>query len=125
MPDKNKKRKVGRPPVKRNPIPVFDTDADFRNYLLNVGLEVVEEMKEQAMRRNNIKSSNASLVRAKATQHKTVLEAIKTLNSILKDKQIDLLEVKLNSLAMGIVPSSNQAIELNDIQKQFEKIKEV
>lgn len=125
MPDKNKKRKVGRPPVERNPIPVFDTDADFRNYLLNVGLEVVEEMKEQAMRRNNVKSSNASLVRAKATQHKTVLEAIKTLNSILKDKQIDLLEVKLNSLAMGIVPSSNQAIELNDIQKQFEKIKEV
>ena len=90
------KRKVGRPPVKRNPIPSFKNDADFRNYLLNVGLEVVEEMKEQAMRRNNIKSSNATLVRAKATQHKTVLEAIKTLNAILKDKQIDLLEVKLN-----------------------------
>ena len=119
------KRKVGRPPVKRNPIPSFKNDADFRNYLLNVGLEVVEEMKEQAMKRNNIKSSNATLVRAKATQHKTVLEAIKTLNAILKDKQIDLLEVKLNSLAMGIVPSSNQAVELGELKTQFEKIKEV
>ena len=119
------KRKVGRPPVKRNPIPSFKNDADFRNYLLNVGLEVVEEMKEQAMRRNNIKSSNATLVRAKATQHKTVLEAIKTLNAILKDKQIDLLEVKLNSLAMGVVPSSNQSVELGELKTQFEKIKEV
>ena len=119
------KRKVGRPPVKRNPIPSFKNDADFRNYLLNVGLEVVEEMKEQAMKRNNIKSSNATLVRAKATQHKTVLEAIKTLNAILKDKQIDLLEVKLNSLAMGVVPSSNQAVELGELKTQFEKIKEV
>ena len=120
-----KKRKVGRPPVKKNPLPSFNTDAEFRNYLLNVGLEVVEEMKEQAMKRNNIKSSNASLVRAKATQHKTVLEAIKTLNAILKDKQIDLLEVKLNSLAMGVVPSSNTAIQLNDLKNEFEKIKEV
>ena len=119
------KRKVGRPPVKRNPIPSFKNDADFRNYLLNVGLEVVEEMKEQAMKRNNIKSSNATLVRAKATQHKTVLEAIKTLNAILKDKQIDLLEVKLNSLAMGVVPSSNQSVELAELKTQFEKIKEV
>ena len=119
------KRKVGRPPVKRNPIPSFKNDADFRNYLLNVGLEVVEEMKEQAMKRNNIKSSNATLVRAKATQHKTVLEAIKTLNAILKDKQIDLLEVKLNSLAMGVVPQSNQAVELGELKTQFEKIKEV
>lgn len=120
-----KKRKVGRPPVKKNPIPSFNTDADFRQYLLNVGLEVVEEMKEQAMKRNNIKSSNATLVRAKATQHKTVLEAIKTLNAILKDKQIDLLEVKLNSLAMGIVPQSNQALEFGELKTQFEKIKEV
>ena len=119
------KRKVGRPPVKRNPIPSFKNDADFRNYLLNVGLEVVEEMKEQAMKRNNIKSSNATLVRAKATQHKTVLEAIKTLNAILKDKQIDLLEVKLNSLSMGVVPQSNQAVELGELKSQFEKIKEV
>ena len=119
------KRKVGRPPVKRNPIPSFKNDADFRNYLLNVGLEVVEEMKEQAMKRNNIKSSNATLVRAKATQHKTVLEAIKTLNAILKDKQIDLLEVKLNSLSMGVVPSSNQSVELAELKTQFEKIKEV
>ena len=119
------KRKVGRPPVKRNPIPSFKNDAEFRNYLLNVGLEVVEEMKEQAMKRNNIKSSNATLVRAKATQHKTVLEAIKTLNAILKDKQIDLLEVKLNSLAMGVIPSSNQAVELGELKTQFEKIKEV
>ena len=119
------KRKVGRPRVKRNPIPSFKNDADFRNYLLNVGLEVVEEMKEQAMKRNNIKSSNATLVRAKATQHKTVLEAIKTLNAILKDKQIDLLEVKLNSLAMGVVPSSNQSVELGELKTQFEKIKEV
>ena len=119
------KRKVGRPPVKRNPIPSFKSDAEFRNYLLNVGLEVVEEMKEQAMKRNNIKSSNATLVRAKATQHKTVLEAIKTLNAILKDKQIDLLEVKLNSLAMGVVPSSNQSVELAELKTQFEKIKEV
>lgn len=119
------KRKVGRPPVKRNPIPSFKNDADFRNYLLNVGLEVVEEMKEQAMKRNNIKSSNATLVRAKATQHKTVLEAIKTLNAILKDKQIDLLEVKLNSLSMGVVPQSNQAVELGELKTQFEKIKEV
>lgn len=119
------KKKVGRPPVKRNPIPSFKNDADFRNYLLNVGLEVVEEMKEQAMKRNNIKSSNATLVRAKATQHKTVLEAIKTLNAILKDKQIDLLEVKLNSLSMGVVPQSNQAVELGELKTQFEKIKEV
>ena len=120
-----KKRKVGRPPVKRNPIPSFNTDAEFRQYLLNVGLEVVEEMKEQALRRNNVKSSNASLVRAKATQHKTVLEAIKTLNTILKDKQIDLLEVKLNSIEMGVIPSSNTALQIEDLKSKFEKIKEV
>ena len=47
------------------------------------------------------------------------------LNAILKDKQIDLLEVKLNSLTMGIVPASNQDVELQELKNQFEKIKEV
>lgn len=121
------KKKRGRPKKAPKPRPIFDSDADFRQYLLDIGLDIVLEMKDQALKKNNIKKPE--IARAKTGQYKLVLDAIKTINTILKDKQLDILETKINNFEMGLNPGANSdapaIIEVENFNKELEKIKEL
>lgn len=119
-----KKRGRGRPKKAPKPRPKFDNDAEFRQYLLDIGLDIVLEMKDQALKKNNIKKPE--IARAKTGQYKLVLDAIKTINMILKDKQLDLLETKINNFELGLTPGVNDGavIEFEKLQDNLKEIKE-
>lgn len=118
------KRKRGRPKKEPKPRPVFDSDADLRQYLLDIGIDIVLEMKEQALKKNNIKKPE--IARAKTGQYKLVLDAIKTINMVLKDRQLDILETKINNFELGLNHDDNEAviIEFDKLQDDFREIKE-
>ena len=94
------KIKRGRPKKKAPELPNFKTERDVRNYLLKTGLELSLELKNIAMKKNNIKRPDVS--NAKNQQYKTALASLKTINEILKDKQLDKLEEKLELMENGI-----------------------
>ena len=119
-----------------NQLPEFKNDRDIRNYLLETGLILSLELKEQAVKTNNIKKANIS--NAKNQQYKTALSSLKIINDILKDKQLDNLEEKLQMMEEGIISSSvNQEVlivedlpeetvekleKLQQLQNELEKI---
>ena len=98
------KRKRGRPKKPKPELPKFKNDRDIREYLLGVGLELSLELKEHAVKTNNIK--NPKVTSAKTQQYKTALSSLKIVNDILKDKQLDNLEEKLQLMEEGIISSS-------------------
>jgi len=101
---KEPKRKRGRPKKPKAKLPEFKNDRDIRNYLLETGLILSLELKEQAVKTNNIKKPN--IANAKRQQYKTALDSLKIINDILKDKQLDNLEEKLQLMEEGIISSS-------------------
>ena len=101
---KETKRKRGRPKKPKPELPEFKNDRDIRNYLLETGLILSLELKEQAVKKNNIKKPNVT--NAKRQQYKTALDSLKIVNEILKDKQLDNLEEKLQLMEEGIISSS-------------------
>lgn len=126
MQDKaKKKRSRGRPKKQKLEIPIFDNNAEFRQYLLDVGLAIVVEVKDQALKRGNIKKPE--IARAKNSQYKVVLDAIKILDGILKNTQIDEMETKLNSLTLGLTPGSDEIpkIGVEKLQDDLKELKEV
>ena len=68
------KRKRGRPKKPKAELPEFKNDRDIRNYLLETGLILSLELKEQAVKTNNIKKANIS--NAKNQQYKTALSSL-------------------------------------------------
>lgn len=88
--EKPKKRKRGRPPKKKAELPTFKNERDIRKYLLDTSLELALELKENAVKKNNIKKPNVA--NAKNQQYKTALTSLKVANEILKDIQIDKFE---------------------------------
>ena len=130
------KRKRGRPKKPKPKLPEFKNDRDIRNYLLETGLSLSLELKEQAVKKNNIKKP--TVTNAKNQQYKTALSSLKIVNEILKDKQLDNLEEKLQLMEEGIITSSvnhdnlleedlpEETIEklekLQQIQEELEKI---
>lgn len=123
----NGKKKRGRPKKKPKARPQFDSDADLRQYLLDIGLDIVLEMKDQALKKNNIKKPE--IARAKTGQYKLVLDAIKTINMVLKDRQLDLLETKINNFELGLNPGANPGddpamLEFGKLQDNLKEIKE-
>lgn len=133
---KEPKRKRGRPKKPKAKLPEFKNDRDIRNYLLETGLILSLELKEQAVKTNNIKKPN--IANAKRQQYKTALDSLKIINDILKDKQLDNLEEKLQLMEEGIISSSvNQEVlivedlpeetvvkleKLQQLQDELEKI---
>lgn len=134
--EKTKKRKRGRPKKPKPKLPDFKNDREIREYILNTGLQLALELKEQALKKNNIKK--APISNAKNQQYKTALKSLETVNNILKDKQLDNLEEKLQLMEEGIIASSvkgSQGMEeelpeeslekldkLQQIQEELEKI---
>ena len=98
------KRKRGRPKKPKAKLPDFKNDREIREYILNTGLQLALELKEQALKKNNIKK--APISNAKNQQYKTALKSLETVNNILKDKQLDQLEEKLQLMEEGIIASS-------------------
>ena len=101
--NKDTKKKRGRPKKPKPELPKFKNDRDIRKYLLGIGLELSLELKEQALKKNNIKKPNVS--NAKNQQYKTALSSLKIVNDILKDKQLDNLEEKVQMMEEGITSS--------------------
>ncbi|MBP5407677.1 MAG: hypothetical protein J6Y42_00890 [Bacilli bacterium] len=97
------KKKRGRPKKPKPELPKFKNDRDIRKYILGIGLELSLELKEQALKKNNIKKPNVS--NAKNQQYKTALSSLKIVNDILKDKQLDNLEEKVQMMEEGITSS--------------------
>ena len=133
---KETKKKRGRPKKAKAKLPEFKNDRDIRKYILGVGLELSLELKEQAVKTNNIK--NPKVTSAKTQQYKTALSSLKIINDILKDKQLDNLEEKLQLMEEGIISSSvnhdvlivedlpEETVEkLDELQRIHEELKKI
>ena len=107
---KETKKKRGRPKKAKAKLPEFKNDRDIRKYILGVGLELSLELKEHAVKTNNIK--NPKVTSAKTQQYKTALSSLKIVNDILKDKQLDNLEEKIQLMEEGVVSSSVPQYEI-------------
>ena len=105
MAEKEKKKKRGRPPKKKAELPKFKDENEIREYILQCTLELCLEVKEIAMKKNNIKKPNVA--NAKNQQFKTAITSYKVANDILKDLQINKLEEKLKLMEEGLIASAN------------------
>ena len=130
------KRKRGRPKKPKPKLPEFKSDRDIRQYILDVSLILALNLKENALKTNNVKDSK--IANAKNQQYKTALKSLETVNTILKDKQLDTLEEKIQLMEDGIIASSiannpdkneelsEESLEkldkLQEIQEELEKI---
>ena len=107
-------------------IPEFKNDDEIRDYLIAITLELVVNLKENALKKGNVRK--APIVNAKNGQYRVALESIKILNSILKDKEINVLAEKLKNLekfgVMGMdQDNNNEFFELSPkVKKELEKL---
>lgn len=105
MSDKQKKKKRGRPPKKKVELPKFKDENEIREYILQCTLELCLEVKEIAMKKNNIKKPNVA--NAKNQQFKTAITSYKVANDILKDLQLNKLEEEVKLIEEGLIASTN------------------
>lgn len=133
------KRKRGRPKKQKPKLPKFKNELEIRNYLLTTSLELALDLKETAIKKNNIKKP--SVANAKTQQYKTAISSLKIVNEILKDKQLDKLEEKVLLMEQGLTASiiennNNEMLEapsedtlykiekLSELTKQLAELKE-
>lgn len=106
-------------------IPKFENENELRDYLINVTLEIVVNLKEQALKKGNVRK--APITNAKMSQYRVALESIRILNTILKDKEINQLAIKIANLEKGLIAvnnneSENELFELSpEIKRELEK----
>ena len=129
------KRKKGRP-KKKIEIPEYNSNSELRDILITWNLELVVNLKNECLKKGNIRKPQ--IKKAKLKEYEVTLQAIKLLNSILKDKSIDDLESKydlLKDIMMGnnVYTHSDNAIfemtpqlekEINDFENSLNSIKE-
>lgn len=97
----------------------------MRDYLINITLEIVVNLKEQALKKGNVRK--APISNAKMGQYRVALESIKILNTILKDKEITQLSLKMQNLERGLLAvknnNENDCFELSpEIKRELEKV---
>lgn len=103
---------------KNNPsIPEFKDENELRDYLIDITLELVVNLKDTALKKGNVRK--APIVNAKNSQYRVALESIKILNTILRDKEITVLSQKIKNLERGLLnvknnPDNIQEFELSD-----------
>lgn len=126
-------KKRGRPKRKKIELPTFESDKEFREYILNNMLELSVNLKTEALKTNNIKRPD--IVRAKIQQYKIAIDSLKALNVILKDKEISELSEKLKLMQKGLLFEENTTedsdfimteglkVEIDKFNKAIEKIK--
>ena len=98
------KRKRGRPKKKPKEIPKFNNEKEIREYIINQSLVLSSELIEMATKKNNIK--NPAVARAKTNQYKTALEGLRVINNLLKDKQLNEIQDKLELMEEGLTAIS-------------------
>ena len=98
------KRKRGRPPKKKVELPKFENEKEIREYIINQSLILASELIEMATKKNNIK--NPTIARAKTNQYKTALEGLRIINGILKDKQLNDIQDKIQLMEEGLIAIS-------------------
>lgn len=133
MANKKSSKKRGRPKRKKIELPTFESDKEFREYILNNMLELSVNLKTEALKTNNIKRPD--IVRAKIQQYKIAIDSLKALNVILKDKEISELSEKLKLMQKGLLFEENTTedsdfimteglkVEIDKFNKAIEKIK--
>lgn len=133
MANKKSSKKRGRPKRKKIELPTFESDKEFREYILNNMLELSVNLKTEALKTNNIKRPD--IVRAKLQQYKISIDSLKALNVILKDKEISELSEKLKLMQKGLLFEENTTedsdfimteglkVEIDKFNKAIEKIK--
>ena len=102
--NKTKKDGRGRPKKKPKELPEFKSDSEIRDYLIAEGLKLSLELIEMATKKNNIKKPEVT--RAKTQQFKTALESLKVVNTLVKDKEIDVLAEKVKLMEEGLIASA-------------------
>lgn len=100
-------------------------EKELRNYLIDLNLKIVEQLSKEALKKGNIRKPK--ITNAKMSQYRVALESIKLLNTILKDKEIDHLNEKIENLEKIRINPDNNYTESDllseDILKKLEKYK--
>ena len=114
-----------RPKKEKISVPVFNSDEQLRQFLLEVTLELSMNLREQALKSNNIK--NPAIARAKNSQYKTFFESVKLINQIIRDKELTKISKQLKMLDKGVFKSiantDEEIFELSeDALRELEKI---
>lgn len=112
-----------RPKKEKIEVPVFKSDEELREFLLDTTLELSLNLKEQALKSNNIK--NPAIARAKNSQYKTFFESVKLLNQIIRDKELAKISKQLKLLDKGIFRDVNNNVENEIFQLSDEALKEL
>ena len=112
-----------RPKKKKISIPIFNSDEELREFLLETTLELSLNLKEQALKSNNIK--NPAIARAKNSQYKTYFESVKLLNQIIRDKELTKISKQLKLLDKGVFRNTNNNVENEVFQLSEEALKEL
>lgn len=112
---KDTAKKRGRPKRKKIEIPTFESDKEFREYILNNLLELSVNLKKEALKTNNIKRPD--IVRAKSQQYKIAIDSLKALDTILKNKEISELSEKIKLMEKGLL--FNEDVTSDDSAAEF------
>lgn len=107
-------KKRGRPKRKKIEIPTFESDKEFREYILNNLLELSVNLKREALKTNNIKRPD--IVRAKSQQYKIAIDSLKALDTILKNKEISELSEKIKLMEKGLLFNDDVTSEDSEVE---------
>lgn len=107
-------KKRGRPKRKKIEIPTFESDKEFREYILNNLLELSINLKREALKTNNIKRPD--IVRAKSQQYKIAIDSLKALDTILKNKEISELSEKIKLMEKGLLFNDDVTSEDSEVE---------
>ena len=114
------KRKRGRPKKKPKELPNFKNEKEIRDYIIRQSLILSMELIEMATKKNNIKKP--AVARAKTNQYKTALEGLRIINGLLKDKQLNEIQEKLQLMEEGLTAIS--LTRTNNSEEDSKKISE-
>lgn len=114
------KRKRGRPRKQPKKLPIFKNEKEIREHIIQQSLLLSSELIEMATKKNNIKKP--AVARAKTNQYKTALEGLRIINGLLKDKQLNEIQDKLQLMEEGLTAIS--LTRTNNSEEDSKKISE-
>lgn len=106
--------------------PNVNNNDEVRKFILEAGIELSLKTIELATKKNAIRKP--SIANAQNQRYKTALTSLRVIDSILRNKQLDEFEEKLNLLEDGIATASNVGAAeetISDNAETIEKIKEL
>lgn len=117
---------------KNKELPIFESNEDCRDYLMDTLIELIVQYRYEVLKKREQKKP--AIIRAKTAQFQVLIQAIKTADTLLKNKQMDSIQEQLKLMNRGAftdvgadddeifeLPSELQK-ELADIEKNIELI---